>query len=579
MSSEVQGIVIQQIATPKGTWLQLKSRVWIYVPEKIKDSLIGYKVKAEGNVRNAKGCKSFFMTTRYEVLPFDKDEAMTKLMKYMEKIGFKEKSFFQLQSILMFFLCLFLIGKKFLIKKLSGWKKDKILKYLQNPYEFYFKKHLDYPTADMIATYVLTVNERQKIYPLAHFILDNAYKNGKEFMSFEELYSAVNKRVVVTKEEFRKILIENPQKAIVMDENDNVYLALVYYMKKKCFKILSSRNLPTLTVLDGLPSELQSILCWRYSVLTGTAGTGKTTLIRQLKDSGLKVIFTATTGKAAKRLGETATTIHYLLGFGAKGFSKDTVEADVVVIDEASQLDCRTLYHALTKINGHIIFVGDPEQTQPVRGSGVFQELILAMPEGAVKKLTEVYRTREVEFLPIKAKNKEDAWGKVVTLAVICEKKGYDWQIITPLRRTAHQLNLRVQSILRGNGSSEMFKKNDKVMFLKNLRVDGELIASNGQVGRVVKRDGEYYVVDFGNKLINCLSNELSLAYAITIHKDTGSEHDYVVCYIPSGVNEEFLNDNLLKVAATRAKVKTYLIYENESIKERVEKYVCRSKE
>ncbi len=567
----ITGIIINQITTRTGTWFQLKSRTWVYVPEVISTFLVGAQGNFSGEKKQQKGCKPFIYAKEYSIPEyFDSEKVISKLMGYLDRINFKNKALLKIQIILNFLVYLFVIGKLALIKKISKWKSEKILHYCKNPYELYLNGHLDYPSADVIAQ-ALMIDEKQKVYPLAFFLLEHAYKNGKESVKVEELYSAVNKRLreEISLDEFIKI-ISSREKMVLVD--DKVFLNRVYYLKQKCLEIVSKKNFPSLS-LSGLPEQLSGILSWKYSVLTGTAGTGKTTLVRQLKDSKLKVIFTATTGKAAKRIDESATTIHDLLGYGPKGFRKDRIDADVVVIDEASMLTWQILYHALTKIDGHIIFVGDPEQTSPVQGSAVFQELINAMPEGSVKKLDVVYRTQKNERVLMKL-NRYSAIQKIVSLSSYMERKNYNWQIITPLKRTAYDINLRLQHKFRGNGDDSIFKVGDRVMFLKNLRVDGEFIVSNGQVGTVAGRDDRYYVVKFGDKLINCLPEEIDLSYAITIHKATGSEYDYVICYIPYGVNGEFLTDDLIKVALTRSKARTYVICEDVNTLQKLKNYV-----
>lgn len=568
----VSGIIIHQITTRRGTWFQLKSRTWVYVPEVISSLLIGSKGEFEGERRKQKGCKPFLYAHRYSVPEvFMPEKVINKVMRLLEKINFKAVNLLKIQVVQHLLIYLFVIGKIALLKRMAKWKGEKILEYCRFPYNFYLNRHLDYQSTDVVAQ-ALMVQEVDKIYPYAHFIVSQAYKEGKEFLTVDSLYRKVLKGVrnEISFEEFRRIIEDSSRKMLVLEE-DRVYLSSVYYMRKKCLEMISKRNIPSLTFSKSLPEQLKSILQWRYSVLTGTAGTGKTTLVRQLKNSGLNVKFTATVGKAAKKLDSSATTLHDLLGYPS--FKVRQVDADLVVVDEASMLTWQLLYHALRKIRGHIIFVGDPEQTRAVQAAGIFKEVIENMPEGSVKKLEVVYRTVNTERVIMKL-SRDEALRKVVSLAVYFERKRCSWQIITPLRRTAHDINLRIQYKLRGNGDSGIFKRGDRVMFVKNLRIDGELLAGNGQVGTVTGRDGNYWVVKFGDSTMNCLEEELSLAYAITVHKATGSEYDHVICYIPSGVNDEFLSEDLVKVANTRARVKTYFICEDSSVREKIKNYV-----
>ena len=572
---KISGIIIHQITTRGGTWFQLRSRIWVYVPEVISSFLVGSKGEFEGESKRQKGCKPFIYVRNYSIpKPFAVEEVINKVMRLLEKINFRSMNLVKVQVVLNLLVYLFVIGKLALIKKLAKWKDKKILDYCYSPYNFYLNKHLDFQSTDMIAQ-VLMVEERYKVYPYAHFILSEAYKNGKEFLTFEELHKKILKgfRNEISAEELRKEIENNPRKMIIFSE-DRVYLSSVYYMRQKCLEILSKRNIPSLTAFDGLPQQLKSILQWKYSVLTGQAGTGKTTLIRQLKHTSLNIKFTATIGKTAKNLDESATTIHDVLGYPK--FQVREINADIVVIDESSMLTWQLLYHALTKIKGNIIFVGDPEQTSPVQGAGILKEMIAIMPEGSVKKLETVYRTVNTKREIIRAVDRDRAILKVLNLASYFEKKGYDWQILTPLKRIAYDINSRIQYLLRGNNSQEPFKAGDRVMFLKNLKIDGILVASNGQTGTVVARENRYYVVRFGDKLINCLEEEIALAYAMTIHKGTGSEYDYVICYIPYGMggNEEFFTDDLIEVADTRAKVKTIFVCEDSQTVSRIKNYV-----
>lgn len=571
---KVSGIIIHQITTRRGTWFQLKSRTWVYVPEVISSLLVGSRGEFEGEIKQQKGCKPFIYVRNYSIPePFNIEEVINKVMRFLEKINFKAMNLLKIHCFLSLLVYLFVIGKIALIKKLTKWKAKKIIEYCHSPYSFYFNKHLDFHSANLIAN-VLMVEERYKIYPYAHFILVEAYKSGKEFLTIEELHKRVLKGLKneITLEDLRQEIENNSRKMIVL-LGDKAYLSSVYYMRQKCLDILANKNLPSLKVFDGLPQQLRGILQWKYSILTGQAGTGKTTLIKQLKNSSLNIKFTATIGKTAKNLDESATTIHDLLGYPK--FHVKEIEADIVVIDESSMLTWQLLYHALTKIKGHIIFVGDPEQTSPVYGAGIFREMIEVMPTGAVKKLETVYRTVNTKRNIIKMPDRESAILKTISLGVYFEKKNYNWQIITPLKRVAYLLNSKIQIKLRGNSKGDRaFKIGDRVVFLKNMRVDGILLAGNGQIGIIVGEDGDNYLVRFNEKVISCREEEIALAYAMTIHKNTGSEYDYVICYVPSGLSEEFLSNDLIEVADTRARKETIFICEDSITVSRIKNYV-----
>ena len=167
--------------------------------------------------------------------------------------------------------------------------------------------------------------------------------------------------------------------------------------------------LETTTFLS--PSQLRAlhgVARSKVAVLTGGPGVGKTTVLQMMantfKAMGLRVVFTAPTGRAARRMKEAttheATTVHRLLradrdGTCALGPS-DPVAADVVVVDEASMLDVTLTDILLSALPPHaaLVLVGDADQLPPVGPGSVLQHTVAA---GTVPtfRLTEIHRQRE----------------------------------------------------------------------------------------------------------------------------------------------------------------------------------------
>ena len=126
-------------------------------------------------------------------------------------------------------------------------------------------------------------------------------------------------------------------------------------------------------------TALETTLRSKFSLITGGPGVGKTTilenLVRVLSVVGMHVVLCAPTGRAAQRLenatGAPATTIHRLLkiDFNGEG-GLSMLNADVVIVDEASMVDIKLMYSLITRIPPHaaLIIVGDTDQLPPVVG-------------------------------------------------------------------------------------------------------------------------------------------------------------------------------------------------------------------
>ena len=362
---------------------------------------------------------------------------------------------------------------------------------------------------------------------------------------------------------------------------------------------------------------LEKILSHRVVIITGGPGTGKTTLIRSVnaifEALGKRVLLAAPTGRAARRLSEVtrrdAKTIHRLLGVNFKDglFDKNRdnpLDADAVIIDEASMVDTLLMFHLINAvpITAALILVGDVFQLPSIGPGNVLFDMIKSArtPIFYLKKIFRqahkspivfnAHRIRQGEFPVFKPLDpteglsefyfieQDDPNTVVTTILELCTKTiperfnfdpVHEVQILTPMHKgvigTTH-LNQVLQEVLNPNpviietrGST--FKIGDKVMHLKN---NYQKEVFNGDIGtiRTVDVKENIFSVDFYGRTVSydfTEMDDISLAYAISVHKSQGSEYPAVILPI---MTQHFvlLQRNLLYTAITRGKKLVILI-------------------
>jgi exodeoxyribonuclease V alpha subunit len=348
-------------------------------------------------------------------------------------------------------------------------------------------------------------------------------------------------------------------------------------------------------------------------VVTGGPGTGKTTIlravIRLLEAKKVRVHLASPTGRAAKRLAEVtghdACTLHRLLEWNPRegGFQRNArnpLETDVVVVDEVSMVDILLAHHLAQAVPlaATLLLVGDADQLPSVGPGTVLQDL-LAVPGIPAVRLTTIFRqaaqsrivsnahrVNRGEF-PDLAATPADARQDFFFLAEddplrlrdlivglaqrrLPAKYGLDplaeIQVLTPMHRGpigAGQLNAALQAALNPprNGTAELlrggriFRVGDRVLQQRNNYDKG---VYNGDLGRIaaidpseqsvaVRFDDREVPYDFSDL------DELTLAYAVTVHKSQGSEYPAVILPLHT-THYPMLQRNLLYTAITRAK-------------------------
>jgi exodeoxyribonuclease V alpha subunit len=365
------------------------------------------------------------------------------------------------------------------------------------------------------------------------------------------------------------------------------------------------------TLAPSQREALKTVLTNRAAIITGGPGVGKTTLVNSilmiLRAKGVKCLLCAPTGRAAKRLTETtgleAKTIHRLLEVNpATGrFSRNEdqpLDCDLLIVDETSMVDVLLMYallRALPKTSG-LIMVGDVDQLPSVGPGNALRDLIESGVVPVVR-LTEVFRqaasskiitnahlirqgkmpelrTAESgsDFYFVERDTPEEIAATLVKLIQnripnhLKLNPIRDIQVLCPMNRGSvgvRELNTALQGALNPARSGEpaaerfgwRFQVRDKVIQTEN---DYKKEVFNGDIGTIERIDPveQELSIRFDDRLVQYEFGELdevSLAYAVTIHKSQGSEFPAVV--IPVAMQHfMLLQRNLIYTGITRAK-------------------------
>ena len=352
-------------------------------------------------------------------------------------------------------------------------------------------------------------------------------------------------------------------------------------------------------------AAIQQAIRSKVMVLTGGPGTGKTTttqgIITAYKTAGMRILLAAPTGRASKRMSEAtnmeAKTIHRLLEFnpqdGYKRNEENPLEGDALIVDECSMIDIILMYNLMKAIPEHmrLVLVGDIDQLPSVGAGNVLRDIIDS-EKIPVVRLTRIFRQaqssrivmsahainqghypdtsngKQTDFFFIKNEDPEQVAEEIVKLVKYRLPKAYNQplsniQVLTPMQRSvvgAANLNMMLQQALNTttlgiSRGGTTYKLGDRVMQIRN---NYDKNVYNGDIGTVEKVNIEdrTLCVNFDNNLVEYEAtelDELTLAYASTIHKSQGSEYPIVV--IPVLMTHfVMLQRNLIYTGITRAK-------------------------
>ena len=451
-------------------------------------------------------------------------------------------------------------------------------------------KLLDVPDTDGIVKAVAALIEERRL------VVEDLNKSTEAFFPNHKAvyltgYHLAEKGVAQS----LKILLQNPSHLRAVDPEK----ALEWVQQRIGFTLSSKQQLAVKTAVTE-----------KVMVLTGGPGTGKTTILKAVLQifRGMHVLISlgAPTGRAAKKLheatGSEAMTLHRLLewDFRKMGFKRDAgfpLPAEVVIVDEASMIDTLLMHHFLKAVSpgAVLILVGDVNQLPSVGAGNVLNDIIAS---GAVPvvELDEIFRQAEgsliirnahlihrgifpelgiedpdgsQDFYFIERETPEDIARTILDLVIKRIPAGFkmdpmnDIQVLTPMNRGpigTNSLNEVLREALNPSGreinrGGRLFKQGDRVMQIRN-NYDKEVY--NGDIGIVESIDYEdqNVIVDFeGTPVLYDFTqlDELTLAYAVSVHKSQGSEYPAVVMPVHTS-HFILLQRNLIYTGLTRAR-------------------------
>jgi exodeoxyribonuclease V alpha subunit len=373
----------------------------------------------------------------------------------------------------------------------------------------------------------------------------------------------------------------------------------------------------SLTLDDDQLEAARRALQEKILVITGGPGTGKTTLLMALlailRRADVKFALAAPTGRAAKRMaesaGEQATTLHRLLEYSPRdgGFQRgeeNPLEVDFVIVDEVSMVDIVLMDHLLRAIHPHchLILIGDVDQLPSVGPGGVLRDLIECgvVPTVVLQRIFRQDRQSLIvvnahrilkgqplalgergdhrDFVLLPRESEEEILSMVKelvreeiprSLQLEPAEVAQAIQVLTPMHRGllgTINLNREIQTLLNPAGEAlergaSSLRVGDKVMQLRNNYDKGVF---NGDLGRIIGVDKEEGTIkiDFLDKTLEYESDELdqiALAYATSVHKSQGSEYPVVI--IPLHTSHYLmLHRSILYTAVTRGKKLVVLV-------------------
>ena len=586
-----------------------------------------------------------------------------------EKISESFRQQFGVRSVMMF--CRDFVGPAAAVRIYKRWGGAAVDTIKDNPYilcdEIY---GLGFERVDrMAASLGLENNSEHRIMAGMKYLLNyNAGSNGHTYIPAERLIEASMRLLSVGEAEtgsaLKALETAGDIKIVRRDGRDLAYLKSYYDAERYTAEKLDllDRICPKLDIDDierfigivestndisyakAQKKAIINVLTSGVMILTGGPGTGKTTVIRAVislfENMRMKVLLAAPTGRAAKRMSEStgheASTIHRMLEMeysdGREPIYKknenDLLDADVIIVDEASMIDI-VLMSALCKAikpAARLLLIGDSDQLPSVGAGNVLNDIIRSERFNTVR-LREIFRQvsssliitnahainngdypdldiKDNDFFFLGRSSATDIADTVASLCRTRLPRAYGEQIrgkiqvVVPSRKGqvgTQYLNAVLQSNLNPPDQKKkekkyrevIFREGDKIMQIRNnyeinwerIEITGDVTEGtgifNGDIGVIeqIRPGEESIVVNFDGRIAvydYTQLEELEHAYAITVHKSQGSEYPVVI--IPLYQNSpRLMTRNLLYTAVTRAREMVIIVGEKETVAQMVQ--------
>jgi exodeoxyribonuclease V alpha subunit len=488
--------------------------------------------------------------------------------------------------------------------------------------------------ADTIAQKLgLSLHSSPRIRAGIEFVLSELASEGHTCFPYLQLLPLAEKILEVP-----TLLLEREIESLIQDHTlvrheELVWLSFLFTYEEEIAKELSrlsarSQAVRTIRIdkaiewvsnlfkMEFAPQQQEAIeqtLFNKVHIITGGPGTGKSTITKAIlaiyEKLTRSIVLAAPTGRAAKRMAQItrhpASTIHSLLevDFVHGGFKKhrqDPLQADFIIVDEASMIDTFLFFSLLKATPDHakLLLIGDVDQLPSVGPGSILGDLI-ASNKVQVSRLTEIFRqakgsriitnahrinqgeipslqndeTSDFHFIHIEEPEAiHDAIIRLVS-ETIPQKWHYDRiddvQVLSPMKKGivgAENLNHKLQEVLNPSTqplfrAGHRFHVRDKIMQIRN---DYDKHVYNGDIGRIVNIDviEQMVLLSFDGREVEYRFDELdtiTLAYATSVHKYQGSECPCIVMPVHT-THFKLLQKNLLYTAVTRGRKLVYLV-------------------